>query len=36
MQDDEVRYGAIKNLSQFLAIFDTEKRENLLEVLLTV
>ncbi|KRX07644.1 Armadillo-type fold [Pseudocohnilembus persalinus] len=35
-QSDEVRFGAIKNLSNFLEIFDQEKKESLVEVLQTV
>lgn len=31
---DEVKYGTIKNLSNFLQVFDHEKRENLVDVFL--
>lgn len=31
---DEVKYGAIENLANFIQVFDTEKRENLLDVFL--
>jgi serine/threonine-protein phosphatase 4 regulatory subunit 1 len=33
-QDDEVKYGAIKNLSNFLTVFEHEKRDNLIDVFL--
>lgn len=29
-----MKYGAIKNLSSFLTVFDTEKKENLIDVFL--
>jgi hypothetical protein len=34
--DEDVKLAAIKNYSEFLKVFDKEKRENLLEVLVTV
>lgn len=33
---DEVKFGAIKNWAKFLQVFDSERRENLVEILQTV
>jgi len=32
--DDEVKYGAISHLAEFMKIFDSQKRENFLDVFL--
>jgi len=32
----ELKYGAIRHLSEFLSIFDDEKRDNLVDVFLNL
>ena len=34
--DNEIQFGTIKHLADFLEIFDIEKRENLVDVFLII